>query len=133
MADVPDRFHEQLEDCQLRLRVSSFDLHGYTRALRCTSDAEGLVSFGHLNVLGSDLEVPIWVRSEDLPCDHNGVHGAACGKTTNRLIRELRSIQRDLERETSRMRIEVRDDAREIRRETIKIREEVRSAVRSIR
>ena len=71
LADVPDRYRNRLEDCQLRLRVVSFDLRGYGRALRCTSNTDGLISFGHLNVVGSDLAVDgwsSWVNISDWIC-----------------------------------------------------------------
>jgi len=138
VANVPARFHNRLENCDLRLRVTSFDWHGYTHALRCTSGVDGLLAFGHLRVKDSNIEVPIMVRPEDLPCDHNLVHGnTACGKTTERLRRELRLMQRELAEEARRMESEIRVEAEQIRRETRQIREDVRrdvrAAVRSIR
>ncbi len=130
MAEVPERYRAALEDCHLRLRVPSMDLHGYTRALMCTSDTDGLVTFGHLNVLNSDIKVPILMRSEDLPCDHHQVHGTPCGKTTERFILDLRSLQRELHLETDRARVEAHRSAEEARREAQRIRTEVRQQVR---
>ncbi len=115
IATVDKEHLHHLENCSLRLRVSSWDPEGLKRALRCTRDTEGLLSFGSLEISGMDMTVPILVRRGDLPCDQSDVHVGACGEMTHELNQELHQLRGELQRELRRFRVEVRDAAREAR------------------
>jgi hypothetical protein len=95
--------------------VSSWDPEGLKRALRCTRDTEGLLSFGSLEIAGADMTVPILVRLGDLPCDQSDMHVGPCGEMTHELNQELHQLRADLQREMRRVRIDVRNAAREAR------------------
>ncbi len=126
VATVGDEYVGRLRDCTLRLRIASADPGSLKRALRCTRDTEGLVSFGHLQVAGSDLSVPILVRVGDLPCSSDEVQMGPCGIMTEQLRVELHQLRNELRREARQIRVELRD-VHELKTE---IREKVRASIR---
>lgn len=126
VAAVNDEYVDRLHDCALRLRVASADPGSLKRALRCTRDTEGLVSFGQLKVSGSDVSVPILVRVGDLPCTSDEVHMGPCGVMTEQLKVELHQLRDELRHEARQIRVELRD-VRELKTE---IREKVRASIR---
>jgi len=129
-----DRHHlDELEGCNLRLRVRTLDEHGFTRALRCTRDTENLHAFGHLEVEGSNVSFPILVRVGDLPCDEDGLHVGPCGVITQDLRTELQQLERELAEQTDRIRIELEDGTADMQEELQKAREELRRAGREVR
>ena len=107
IASVDKEHLHRLEDCSLRLRVSSWDPESLKRALRCTRDTAGLLSFGSLEIAGADMT--------DLPCDQAEVHVGACGEMTHELNQELHDLRKELQREMRRVRVDVREAAREVR------------------
>ncbi len=92
------------------------DLGDIRRALRCVSDTKGLVRFGTLEIAQSDLEMPIFVRPADLPCDGDVAVGA-CAEGQPLELRELKE--------------ELRDMARELRTQAHQLRDEVRTSIRA--
>ena len=126
VASVRGDFLDNLEGCALRLRVGSFDLDDYPRALRCTRNIENLMPFGHLTIEGTDISVPIMMRRSDLNSD-----------ISIELSRELETLQHNLEREQHRieldfgdMEMELGEAARELKSELEQVRVQVRRAVK---
>jgi hypothetical protein len=126
LASVDHGFQKQLTDCSLRLRVMSADPGSLKRALRCTADTDGLVPFGHLEVAGTDLTVPILVRLGDLPCDHEEIQVGPCGSLSSDLHADLHQLSEELRNNGQQIRIELRD-VEALKQE---IRERVKASIR---
>jgi len=116
-----DRHLARLDGCALRLQVPRGDFGQFTRALRCVRDTDGLVAFGNLELPAADLNVPIYVRANELPCNES-LHMGPCGH-----------IQHELQTEMEQLAEELREVAEEFRAEAAEIKTEVRKTIRGIR
>jgi hypothetical protein len=115
---------EALEGCSLRLRVRSAEPPFFQSALACTSDTEGLVPFGHVNVADAQMTMPVMVELDELPCEHRmDIHVGPCDRLDSGFQDELRAVSDELRREAR----VLRSQAREMR---AAIRESVRAEVR---
>ncbi len=93
---------EALEGCLLRLRVRSAEPPFFQSALACTSNTEGLVPFGHVNVADAQMTMPVMVELDELPCEHRmDIHGD-----------ELRREARVLRSQAREMRAAIRESVR---------------------
>ena len=114
-----------LESCALRIRPPSGELSQFMRALRCVKNTEGMVAFGHLDVNDANLQVPLFVLADDLPCDESFARGP-CGRIRGEMQAELRQLAEELRASAE----EFREEAEQIRR---RVRVDVRTRLRGIR
>ena len=126
IARIGDAEHlAALKSCALRLRPPSGELSQFQRALRCVKSTEGMVAFGHLDVNDAQLQVPLFVLADDLPCDESRVRGP-CGGIRGEMQAELHQLAEELRASAE----EFREEAEQIRRQ---VRVEVRDKLRGIR
>ncbi len=117
VAEISDeRDLASLEGCALRLQIRNGNVAEFKRALRCVADTAGLIPFGKLNVPDANLNVPVLVRFDDLPCNESRVHLGPCEAFHRDLQIEMRDLAEDL-----------RDSAREFRDQARRVRARVRS------
>jgi len=117
VAEISDeRDLASLEGCALRLQIRNGSVAEFKRALRCVADTAGLIPFGKLNVPDANLNVPVLVRFDDLPCNEPRVHLGPCEEFHRDLQIEMRDLAEDL-----------RDSAREFRDQARRVRARVRS------
>jgi len=105
-----------LEGCALRLQIRNGSVADFKRALRCVTDTAGLIPFGNLSVPDANLNVPVLVRFDDLPCNEQSVHVGPC-----------KEFHRDLQVEMRGLAEELRDSAREFRSQTRRVRARVKT------
>lgn len=119
VAEISDeRDLASLEGCALRLQIRNGNVAEFKRALRCVADTAGLIPFGKLNVPDANLNVPVLVRFDDLPCNESRVHLGPCEAFHRDLQIEMRDLAEDL-RDSAR---EFRDQARRVRAKVRRIR-----------
>ena len=117
VAEISDeRDLASLEGCALRLQIRNGNVAEFKRALRCVADTAGLIPFGKLNVPDANLNVPVLVRFDDLPCNESRVHLGPCEAFHRDLQIEMRDLAEDL-----------RDSAREFRDQARRMRARVKS------
>ncbi len=121
-----DQDLKRLDGCTLRLQISSGSMEAFTEALRCVSDTKDLVSFGHLNVENSNIQVPVLVQPDDLPCNDSRIHLGPCEQFHRNLQVEMRDLAKELQGSARELRIEAR-------RISDAVRVELREKVRGIR
>ena len=116
VAEISDESYlASLEGCTLRLQIHNGSVAEFKRALRCVVDTAGLIPFGNLSVPNANLNVPVLVRFDDLPCNEPRVHVGPCKGFHRDLQVEMRNLAEDL-----------RDSAREFRRQAQSMRNAVR-------
>jgi hypothetical protein len=109
-----------LEGCALRLQIHNGSVSEFKRALRCVEDTAGLIPFGNLSVPNANLNVPVFVRFDDLPCNESRVHLGPCEEFHRDLQVGMRGLAEDL-----------RDSAREFRNQARRVRSTVRAELKA--
>ncbi len=111
-----------LEKCSIRIRPPRGELSEFKRALRCVSDTEGMLAFGHLDVNEAVLSVPLFVLADDLPCEKAFLTGP-CSRIRGEMQVELRELAEELRVSAEEFRVEAERIKRGVR---VRVRERLR-------